>query len=282
MWFVKLIQSFANPICDAFAVFTTRIGEDSFYLIVAAVFVWCINREFALKMHFAFYMNNIANSAVKDIFAIPRHYGQMDIRTLNEVPVGGYSFPSGHVQSLTSYLSSVMLQIKRKPVTILGCLLILVMSLSRIYLGAHTPIDVIGGGFLAVCVVLGANKLYDLSSNHRFLLLLAVLAILIAGTFFMVSQRYMQAVGHITALMAAEAVNKYFKFKEAKTIFGRAAAVCVGITSLLKIESIINEFQVNEPIFYCLSGFFRSLFVLLVFPLLMSAMEFMYKKVRRL
>ncbi len=90
-------------------------------------------------------------------------------KTLHLISQGGYSFPSGHAMTGISFygtLAYCLLRTAKKngkyavPCRILAaalCLLIVLIGLSRIYLGVHYPSDVLagwllGGTFLATFV----------------------------------------------------------------------------------------------------------------------------------
>jgi undecaprenyl-diphosphatase len=62
----------------------------------------------------------------------------------------GYSFPSGHTTGAASFYSSVAATYKKRALSILCALLILLVGLSRMYLGVHWPLDVFGGLALGI------------------------------------------------------------------------------------------------------------------------------------
>ena len=83
------------------------------------------------------------------------------------IEADGFSFPSGHsMGSMTYYgfLGYLVLRSKRKPLSKLGlgillCLVILLIGISRIYLGVHYPSDVLAGFvagsvWLVICISL--------------------------------------------------------------------------------------------------------------------------------
>ena len=55
----------------------------------------------------------------------------------------GYSFPSGHTQSGTALYGSLALSTKKKWQSIVAVLIFLLIAFSRMYLGCHTPKDVL-------------------------------------------------------------------------------------------------------------------------------------------
>ncbi len=77
-------------------------------------------------------------------------------------PLGGFGFPSGHATFVAACVTVLCYQIDRKYRKYL-ILIALAVGFSRIYLGAHFPLDVVGGWALGallgalVCLVFGAS-----------------------------------------------------------------------------------------------------------------------------
>ena len=140
MEFVKLVQSFSSPLLDVFFSIITYLGDENLFILIFCLVYWCINKKFAYIMGFAFLSNGILNTALKGIFKVPRLSPKQGIRTI-KINMEGYSFPSGHAQSAASYWTSLMLKIRGNWFYITGILVILLVGLSRIYLGLHTLKD---------------------------------------------------------------------------------------------------------------------------------------------
>lgn len=91
---------------------------------------------------------------LKYLIAIPRPIGALE---------WGYSFPSGHTASYVVFWGTLIFWIRtsnkskwlKDMVYVLGIILILSVGYSRVYLGEHRPIDVVGGyiiGIIILCV----------------------------------------------------------------------------------------------------------------------------------
>jgi membrane-associated phospholipid phosphatase len=70
-----------------------------------------------------------------------------------------YGFPSGHVAAATAFLLGLRILAGWRPAGLLLALWVPLMALSRIYLGRHFPVDVVGGAAIGVVAVAGAWRL---------------------------------------------------------------------------------------------------------------------------
>lgn len=107
-----------------------------------------------------------------------KRYRPMEIRLID---AHGYSFPSGH-SSISTAIALVLIyfilkKIKNKKIayTLIGLILtyLLLVGISRVYLGVHYPTDVLGGWVIAIiwsyititiykfCLNKGVNKFLD-------------------------------------------------------------------------------------------------------------------------
>ena len=101
-------------------------------------------------------LSSILNPVLKNIFDRERP------TLLRLIDITGFSFPSGHAMGSTSFFGSVMFIINRKMsgadkgiIIGLCALMILMVSISRVYLGVHYPTDIVAGIIGGIfCIVL--------------------------------------------------------------------------------------------------------------------------------
>ena len=96
------------------------------------------------------------NEGLKILFQVPRPY----VRDPSLTPVAaaldgasGYSFPSGHTATATLTYGSAAAFIRKKWAWVCAAILIAVTMFTRLYLGVHTPADVLVSLMVASVVV---------------------------------------------------------------------------------------------------------------------------------
>ncbi|MCX7572044.1 phosphatase PAP2 family protein [Tumebacillus sp. DT12] len=147
------IQSFANGFLDMMFIALSFIGDEEFYMAVVPLIFLGVHKQVGVRLGMVLAFSTFANEAMKWFFATPRPIGVEGIRNLYVESAPGYSFPSGHSQGSATFWFYLATQVKRGWFTVCAAVLVLLIMLSRMYLGVHWPIDVLGGlvfGLLAV------------------------------------------------------------------------------------------------------------------------------------
>jgi undecaprenyl-diphosphatase len=148
----KFIQSFRSDFLDAFFLFITQFGDETVFLIVAAFLYWTFDKKFAYRFIMFFLYGAVLNGSLKFLTDTPRPYDEYpeQIQLIGEGSLGT-SLPSGHAQNSTTMalvLAEKHRQFGKWFTTFLTAIVVLVM-LSRLYLGEHYLSDVIFGSAIA-------------------------------------------------------------------------------------------------------------------------------------
>ncbi|AIE88063.1 phosphoesterase [Fimbriimonas ginsengisoli Gsoil 348] len=162
LWFTKEAQERSGVAMRMTMITISSFGNSITLIVVAlATSLFLASRKLKQAAAFAFasLIGLPIDFGLKAIFARPRP-GQDLVSIL--LPASGYSFPSGHalgstvVYGFLAFLSWVHLKEykARKPVTVIFAILPLLISLSRVYVGAHWLSDVVAGVTLGLIVVI--------------------------------------------------------------------------------------------------------------------------------
>lgn len=159
MEFLYLLESIRTPGLDGFFSLITRLGEEHLFIVLATVLYWCISKTEGLYLLAVGGVGITLNQFLKLTFRIPRPWVRDPSFTIVEAArteAAGYSFPSGHTQSVTGVFGSLARISKRHWFRGLCALVIVLTAFSRMYLGVHTFIDV------AVSLALGLGLVFAL------------------------------------------------------------------------------------------------------------------------
>lgn len=150
----------SNPVTSIFMVVTNLGGAIGIITITILILVFERKKQYKFYIIFNLVMVTIANQIIKYIVQRPR---PIEHRIIDQF---GYSFPSGHsMVSMAFYGFLIYLIYKRVKnkylkwglCTILS-FLILLIGISRIYLGVHYASDVIGGFCLSMAYLIAYIK----------------------------------------------------------------------------------------------------------------------------
>jgi membrane-associated phospholipid phosphatase len=172
LWFRTLLPGLVGP----FEVFTF-LGDEMFFLLLLPFVYWCVDRRTGARLTLFFLLSTFFNGLAKHVFDLPRPIDVAADRLAPLFPQGiaearesygatGNGFPSGHTQlsvTVWGYLASRLYPKERpdlpvtdllRPVLLAGAaLLMLMIPLSRVYLGVHYPHDLAGGYLLGAALL---------------------------------------------------------------------------------------------------------------------------------
>jgi len=152
----QFIISFRCSFLDKFFIYFTRLGDTITIIGIVLLFLILFRNKDAVGLVVCALFSVILNNLIKYILRRPRP------DHLRLIVQGGYSFPSGHAMiSVFVYgylLYLTLIKVKNKILKILlsifFVLLILLIGISRIYVGVHYPTDVLAGYFLALAGII--------------------------------------------------------------------------------------------------------------------------------
>lgn len=153
---IHWLQSFHSPLLDLFFKAVTALGGEAFYMIAIPVIYWCVDKQFGFNLGAVFLFSSWTNIGLKDLFRIPRPSPDV-VRVIERA--GGYSFPSGHAQGTATFWTYLAKKVRRRWFSVVAAAVIVLVALSRPYLGVHYPTDVLAGAVLGAGIAILAHAL---------------------------------------------------------------------------------------------------------------------------
>lgn len=120
------------------------LGTEDFFVALVPLVYWCINVEAGIDLAFVLFSVNGVNGLFKLAFHAPRPYWiSLDVKGL--ATEASYGLPSGHAAIASSCWPLVAHRLHRKWAVWTAVTLVLLISVSRLFLGVHFPTDVVAG-----------------------------------------------------------------------------------------------------------------------------------------
>ncbi|MBR6509753.1 MAG: phosphatase PAP2 family protein [Clostridia bacterium] len=156
MDFLRFLAEFRTPFLDNFFQIVTRFGEETLFIVIGLIFFWCINKREGYYLLLVGFIGIIFNQFLKIVFRVPRPWVKdpnFKFVGNSNIEATGYSFPSGHTQSSVGVFGGIARWNKNKIIRIVCILILALVSFSRLYLGVHTPLDVIVSILIASALI---------------------------------------------------------------------------------------------------------------------------------
>lgn len=136
---------------DPFFRFLNYFDSPYFFFVLIPALWLGLSYRWGLRIFYWGWISNLINSLAKYLFAWPRP--SMDMPELGMFHPDSFGFPSGGAQTACFLGGILICYWKTRASWAIGLTYILLISFSRLYLGVHYPIDVVGGWFIALCLL---------------------------------------------------------------------------------------------------------------------------------
>ena len=156
MEFLYLLEKIRVPGLNELMLAITTLGEETAFLVIALIVFWCVDKYKGYYVLGVGLMGTLASQFMKILCKVPRPWVQDENFTILEEAreaATGYSFPSGHTQSAVGTFGAVAASTKNKMIVGVCIALAVLTGFSRMYVGVHTPADVIVGAALSVALI---------------------------------------------------------------------------------------------------------------------------------
>ena len=156
---LKWFEGIRTPFLDRAMSVITFLGSEMAAVGLICIAYWCLSRRFGNRMLLTMMSGLLINQLLKIIFTVRRPWvryeGEYEPVEGALEDAAGYSFPSGHTANAAAAYGGLA---HEKGVKwywkLLAWVLVALIGISRMYLGVHTPQDVLVS--LALSVVWGA------------------------------------------------------------------------------------------------------------------------------
>lgn len=156
MEILYLLESIRMPGLNEFMLTVTELGGEMAFLVVALIVFWCCDKRHGYYVLAVGFFGTLANQFLKITCRIPRPWVlDPEFTILEEAreAATGYSFPSGHSSNAVGTFGAVAAGVKARWLKIACIVIAVLVPVSRMYVGVHTPADVLVGSGMALALV---------------------------------------------------------------------------------------------------------------------------------
>jgi len=182
MEILYLLEKIRVPVLNEFMLLITRFGEETAFLVAALIVFWCVDKHKGYFVLAVGFIGTMANQFLKLACRVPRPWVLDENFTILEQAreaATGYSFPSGHSQTAVGTFGALAYTTKDRWIRGICIAIAVLVPISRMYIGVHTPADVLVGAGMAL-VLVGVLKKPVLKNELKTMKLLIAAMLLMA------------------------------------------------------------------------------------------------------
>ncbi len=150
---IRLIQALQtlSPTLDAPMKFFSFLGAIEFYLVITPLLYWVVDSQLGLRALLVLICTDFLGTYFKHQLHQPRPYWVGDVKAL--ATETSYGIPSTHSSNSLSVWGMVAHNLRRDWFWAVSGSVVLLIALSRLYVGVHFPQDVLGGWLIGTFVL---------------------------------------------------------------------------------------------------------------------------------
>ncbi len=275
---IKGIQLIRNPFFDWLFYIITYIGDQYFFIIVAVIIYWTMNKKFAHRFALMYMIASLFSFILKNVFKRPRPYSEAGVTVPFDYYTSGYSLPSGHATA-AGVLGYTGLKVAKKQklkwLSYVAIAIMILVPFSRMYLGQHYLSDVILGLVVGLGFAYFIDKLIDLMGDKEEWWTFILMPIVPVVMILFPDHDLFVAAGAYVGFAAGYFVEKrYVKLDVKAPFWTQVLKVIVGLVIVLGIKEglkfIFPELLIFDFIRYLLIGVWAALGAPYVFKLCMK------------
>ena len=235
MSFLYFLEDLRNPVLDLLFSVITHCGEETVFMAVGMIVFWCVNKHKGYYLLYVGFLGTVINQFLKMLFRVPRPWVKdpdFSIVESAREAAGGYSFPSGHTQTSAGLFGGMARMTKNTGFRVAMLILVALVGLSRMYLGVHTPADVLVSLCIAAALVFGVYPLFQKAEKDpkiMYILLFSFVGVMAAYLCFVMLYPFPEEVYAVDAVQ-----NLISARKNGFTLLGCAVGMVLVYTADLK------------------------------------------------
>ena len=158
--FLQALEVLRGPWLDPFWLFLNRLDNPNFYTLVVLVFWFGCSWKCGARLATLVTINGLVNTFVKRLLEWPRpFFCDPEIALIRTV--SDFGFPSGGAQTSLLFGALVIYFWRSRWRWPVGVGYAALISLSRLVLGVHFPIDVLGGWVIGLAIFWAFIRFYE-------------------------------------------------------------------------------------------------------------------------
>ncbi len=140
--------------------FFSFLGTENFYVLVFPMIYWAVDAALGLRLGVMILLSSGVNTIFKFAFHAPRPYWvNTEVKALSAEP--SFGLPSGHAQSAVAVWGTVGAYFRKVWIWVLSLFFIAGISVSRLYLAVHFPLDTALGLVIGFVLVIFVNRAWE-------------------------------------------------------------------------------------------------------------------------